>query len=181
MKYKFIPEMDDCFSTDCRKCKIHACFSTRGNDGDCLVIKKSQNVRIIKPSAFIWTNWNCGNEIINKDKEVYRVCYSNHSGYNEIQDFIKYLQPKRIELNVVSDNLTKMNGYLNEIMCKYQIESSPERETLTNKNIYFTNIQLNGDKKKTPIKLEQILMEDNDYDGGRSHLLLKRRRTNLNL
>jgi hypothetical protein len=41
----------------------------------------------------------------NNDQELFRICYSSHCSYRELEDFIRYLKPRQIEACVVPWNM----------------------------------------------------------------------------
>lgn len=106
--YQYIPELDNCFTTKGDCCNIHACYSSINKQTrNLLCCQPKYNtamVRIIKISAMAWINLQAHDDICRKDSENFiRVCYSNHPSYNELKDFLMYLHPKKVELNVITN------------------------------------------------------------------------------
>lgn len=124
--FRYIPELDNIFTTNPRS-NIHACFDYKNKNGKQLTCNRELDpalILVIKPTAMIWTEWQHTSEIVSKDSNGnVRVCYSNHSSLNEIQEFLILLKPKNVELNVLPTNLFKkqeMLEVLTETMAKYQ-------------------------------------------------------------
>lgn len=125
-KYRYIPELDNIFTTNTRKSRIHACFDYKNKNGKLLTCNPELDpalILVIKPTAMIWKEWEDSLEIVKKDaNDNVRVCYSNHSSMSEIRDFLIYLKPKKVELNVVpidSCKKQKMLDALSQIMSQY--------------------------------------------------------------
>lgn len=123
INYRYIPELDHCVTNNGQQLQIHGCYMYGNNFSEhlsCRQIENNEYLRIIRPTAIHWKNWQQNNLIYSKEKmsEIYRVCYSSHSSYSEIKDFLEYLKPKSIELNVVS---TGENEKLQQIKCLNEI------------------------------------------------------------
>jgi hypothetical protein len=85
--------------------------------------KEDKNALRINLSAMCWANWNGSDEIVKKVSENYfRVCYATHNSREEIEDFLKYLKPKKIYFNVlpksVKDQL-EIKQMIREIQSTY--------------------------------------------------------------
>ncbi|KAJ6622380.1 Protein artemis [Pseudolycoriella hygida] len=117
--YRYIPELDNIFTTNSRKSQIHACFDWQNKNGKQLTCNPELDpslIRVIKPTAMIWKEWQHSLDIVKKEEhENIRVCYSNHSSMSEIRDFLIYLQPKNVELNVVPADALKKQEMLNAV------------------------------------------------------------------
>lgn len=86
----------------------------------------SFHYRIIQPSALFWKNWTRGQPICKEEhKNTIRVAYSSHSSYTELKDFIEFVKPKKVQLNVVSKMPEEMYKCLDEILGE---QSSKERK-----------------------------------------------------
>lgn len=73
-------------------------------------------IKIIKPSAMIWRNWKLGDPISCDENELLtRVCYSNHSSFEEIRDLILLAKPKKIYLNVMPENECERRRFLKNV------------------------------------------------------------------
>ncbi|KAG4066946.1 hypothetical protein HA402_007694 [Bradysia odoriphaga] len=130
-KYRFIPELDNVFTTVPSKSPIHACFDYYNKNGKSLTCNPHIDpalIRVIKPTAMLWRQWQESSDIVKLDanKNV-RVCYSNHSSMSEIRDFLLYLKPKNVELNVLPQNELQrktMLEALSEILSEIQSTNS---------------------------------------------------------
>lgn len=126
-KYRFIAELDNIFTTISRKSRIHACFDYNNKNGKYLTCNPELDpslILVIKPTAMFWKEWEHQLEIVKKDaKDNVRVCYSNHSSKSEIRDFLLYLKPKRVALNVLPTDPYKRQEMLDgisDIMAQYR-------------------------------------------------------------
>lgn len=126
-KYRYIAELDNIFTTIPHRSRIHACFDYYNKNGKYLTCSTNLDpalIRVIKPTAMIWKEWKESSEFVKKEaNEIIRVCYSNHSSLSEIRDFLLYLKPKNVELNVVPTDSRKkqeMLDTLSEIVGKMQ-------------------------------------------------------------
>lgn len=131
-KYRYIPELDNIFTTLPNKSQIHACFDYYNKNGKLLTCNPELDpafIRVIKPTAMIWKEWEESFDLVHKEpNERFRVCYSNHCSRTEIRDFLTYLKPKNVQLNVMPTNSLKkqeMLDELDEIMGRVQ-SPSPE-------------------------------------------------------
>lgn len=117
--YQFIPDLDSCVTIDnSRTTRIHACAAAASTkrQRQCENISTRQRVRTIRVSAMVWSDWNDGIDLhVEIAPQVYRVCYSNHSSWQEIRDMLRLLQPQRVELNVMPDNKKKRTSMLNDL------------------------------------------------------------------
>ncbi|GAB0097834.1 protein artemis [Sergentomyia squamirostris] len=158
--YAHIPDMDGVVTIDGSKCQIHACWEF------CHCLKGgTKKIRTIKPTAMIWKNYKLSDGISQQISETFvRVCYSSHSSYEEIRDFILFLRPQRVELNVIPDAVdarAEMFRLLREILSECQSgipEGSavsargetvycPPENVQEVKEISFKNIKFRGVKK----------------------------------
>lgn len=173
-RYLYFPELDECFTTN-ENSQIHGCYSHANRNSKyltCQPNKDDKYVRVIKPSAFIWKNWKLSEPIYRYDSDMKwcRVCYSNHSSFNEIRDFIMYLKPKRVKLNVEPNTYDKL--------CEYQKNLQDIMDTFASANedkivggslnadycepIQFKNIQYKQSIMRKSINARTIAMEDGD-------------------
>lgn len=121
-KYIFFPDMDQCISSDLKECNI---FSLQKHEK---TMFGSFHYRIIQPSALFWKNWTRGQPICKEEhKNTIRVAYSSHSSYTELKDFIEFVKPKKVQLNVVSKMPEEMYKCLDEILGELE-QSSKERK-----------------------------------------------------
>jgi len=155
--YLYLQEMDNCFTNDGSKTRIHACFlkskMTNQNKYCKALIAQENYLLTICPSALIWTNWSVKDKISyidRKEKNLYRVCYSNHSSLNEIKDFLLYLKPENVHFNVQPANAKEnqlMENLLVEIM-DYYIPKMVVCEEKSNNFIKFNNLFKTNNKCK---------------------------------
>lgn len=123
--YLHVPGFDAYISNNRLHCgRIHLCSA--GKPGKSVKAFKNWQIRksmclpslnenyicIIRPTAMKWKNLDTNDTIYQPHDEidnVYFVCYSNHSSYDEIKYLIQYLRPKSIKLNVVPENICQRN------------------------------------------------------------------------
>lgn len=159
VKYQYVPELDDCFTTDGASSRIHACFSTIKRNSlqlCCDPNHDTKKILVIRPTAMIWTKWRPDQAIHagELDEQFVRVCYSNHASYTEVRDLLLYLRPKSIELNVVptcTADKAEMNLEIKNILAEYQtvkVEDSNNELATLNSQISFRNI---FKRKRPPI------------------------------
>lgn len=61
-----------------------------------------RNILDINFSAMYFENWREGHPFSEKIRNNFiRICYATHNSLEEIQNFLTYLQPKKVYLNVV--------------------------------------------------------------------------------
>ncbi|KAI4460431.1 dna cross-link repair protein pso2/snm1-related [Holotrichia oblita] len=127
--HKFIPDLDEMIDVDDYKLKlrIHACdnfFCRLANSSPTKICE-------IKITAMIWTHYQPGDSVVSYEGgNFYRVCASYHPSYNEINDFINYLKPKRIIACVFPqkpDEQIKMLGLLKEMTRNYSKREIDEK------------------------------------------------------
>lgn len=69
-------------------------------------IPKQKNICTIHLSAMFWENWNKDKNIVMKVRDdLYRIPYATHNSFEEIRDFLLYLKPKKIYLNVLPTDI----------------------------------------------------------------------------
>lgn len=117
--YLHIPEYDVHFDNDAYSCgRIHLCGNGEAMNkwfskkSVCSPDVKEEHVCIIRPTAMRWHNFTKNSQCYvahEEIKNVYFVCYSNHSSFNEIKDLIDYLKPKTIKLNVIPKTTEERN------------------------------------------------------------------------
>lgn len=133
-KYKYIPELDHIFTTLSNKSQIHACFDYHNKNGKSLTCNPNIDpalIRVIKPTAMIWREWEESMEIFKEESgEHFRVCYSNHCSMSEIRDFLVYLQPKNVELNVVPTDALKKQKMMDAVSEIMRQSTSCRQETI---------------------------------------------------
>nr|XP_033814610.1 protein artemis isoform X2 [Geotrypetes seraphini] len=131
--YKNMPEIL-CHVTTDRNTQIHACRHPkdedylRGNRLPCgMTSKNGTPLRIIsiKPST-MWFGERSKktNVIVRTGESSYRACFSFHSSYSEIKDFLSYIRPVNVYPNVIP--MGKTMEYVLEVLkplCKSCSES----------------------------------------------------------
>lgn len=168
IKYRYIPELDNIFTTLSRTSQIHACFDYNNKNGKYLTCNPDIDpamVRVIKPTAMIWTDWTKNTDLVKKEpNEHFRVCYSNHSSYMEIRDFLEYLHPKDVELNVIPTDAVRkkqMMDELAEIMKPKSSSKCANSIPQSNWDLLSKVIQINSSTKCCPLRSatkEQLTM-----------------------
>ncbi|KAM8972123.1 protein artemis [Pelodytes ibericus] len=114
--FKNMPEILSHITTD-RQSQIHACRHPvnedfqRGNRLPCgMVADDGVPLRVIsiKPST-MWFGERTRktNVIVRTGESSYRACFSFHSSYSEIKDFLNYIQPMYVHPNVIPLGKTK--------------------------------------------------------------------------
>jgi len=112
--YKNIAEIREAVTDDPHCTRIHAC---RPRDwyihGDTTILPfqgRKSKLRIIKPCALSFTskvyNGSLESAVLkSSDQELFKICYSCHCSYRELEDFVRYLKPRQIEACVVPRNM----------------------------------------------------------------------------
>ncbi|XP_055692046.1 protein artemis-like [Lutzomyia longipalpis] len=121
--YAYIPDMDGVFTVDEKQSQIHACWKP-----GCPVVRSSgKKVREILPTAMFWTNWKESRDFVKVTNFNIRVCYSSHSSMRELRDFITFLRPASVKLNVIQESKkTEMYNALRKILA--QVDADKEKE-----------------------------------------------------
>ncbi|KAM9823754.1 protein artemis [Neosynchiropus ocellatus] len=126
--FKKMPEILDYVTTD-RSTQIHACRHPRDEEffqssrlpcGCSAPDGNPLNIISIKPST-MWfgERMKKTNVIIKSGASSYRACFSFHSSYSEIKDFLSYLKPVNIYPSVVPVGRTKGEvSQLLNLMCR---------------------------------------------------------------
>lgn len=168
-KYRYIPEMDDCITSNGNETQIHACTlnqKTNWKTLSCCNYENSKYIRVIKPSAMIWQGWKINDDIVTESSnEIYRVCYSSHASFTELKDMILYLKPKNVELNVIpedEDEKFEMYKTLSTITNQY---CDKNEEVIVNlvEDYSFKNIRNNNNNSKENFELS-FSDDDNESD-----------------
>lgn len=184
-QYRFFPDLDNCFTSDPKtSCRIHASYSYHDSQSkilNCQPDKDPKFIRMIKPSAWIWTNEYESNKAVYKyNYGWYRVCYSNHSSFNEIRDLILYLKPKSVQFNVLPQSPTKRIDYsrnLRAIMASYQSDGSDCAASSDGESIGFRNVEFRPNVEcRKSINLSRIAAEDRDIEPNIERTNLRKRR-----
>ncbi|XP_033127349.1 protein artemis-like isoform X3 [Anneissia japonica] len=124
MHYQMVPELACHMTSDGRSTQIHACSYTKCS------VANSVNTIAIKPSTMWFTGFAQPDEILAKvTDDFYRLCFSFHSSYSEIRDFIGYLKPKEVKANVVPKRCTEQDiiNRLSDLLPDSKTNQSNER------------------------------------------------------
>ncbi|KAM8884207.1 protein artemis isoform 1-T1 [Synchiropus picturatus] len=126
--FKKMPEILDYVTTD-RRTQIHACRHPKDEEffqssrlpcGCSAPDGTPLNIISIKPST-MWfgERMKKTNVIIKSGASSYRACFSFHSSYSEIKDFLSYLKPVNIHPSVVPIGRTRSEvSQLLNLMCR---------------------------------------------------------------
>lgn len=164
--YIHIPDMDGIFTVHGDQTQIHACW----NPGCYVLRDQNKEIRTIRPTAMFWTKWKPSCDIVRSTGNTFRVCYSSHSSFRELKDFIDYLKPQKVELNVVpakAEDRAEMYSILRKMVLgdKPEVPENGEKEEF--EKISFKNINFRT------IGLEEKLSEEFDND---FHYIPKRKK-----
>lgn len=188
--YKYVPEFDGSFDRDSLgQYRIHLCNSTECTadryrwDSKSLVCMPNLDAKyicIIRPTAMKWNNLQTSDKISSlheADPNVQFVCYSNHSSYGEISDFLKYLKPKKVKLNVVPNGTKiELEECVRNILDRYQekMEANKPNDN-AGTSITFKNIPIKSSETNTgTIAQRRKRMENIDFQI--NHPVLKKRK-----
>ncbi|EFA09718.1 protein artemis [Tribolium castaneum] len=96
--YSRVPEMDRAV-TRSKDTRIHsACGTTYRTVCPNTV---HYNVKVVKVSAFRWKSESLQNGISEKTHNTHFVCYSTHASFEEGVELVKFLEPRKVEANVL--------------------------------------------------------------------------------
>ncbi|XP_055911819.1 protein artemis-like [Eupeodes corollae] len=154
-KYIYLPAMDNCISPDIQECRILTKFKGF-QEKKCEY--SANRLRVIKPSAMFWKNWKRGQPIVMQmgDRNEYRVAYSNHCSCLELKEFLEFVQPKKVSLNVVPDNCAlKYASCLKKIYFNNNDIIVPEenQEQISFDSIFFLPSPSNVKRHNSEVKL----------------------------
>lgn len=190
--WHYVPELDGCFSSSKSKSRIHACYSADVANRSCRSTRTvpcnpqidEGLVRVIKPSAMIWNDLRPEDEIWRLDgPQFYRVCYSNHSSWSEVRDFLCIVRPKEVELNVLplGNNRSVMLAELQSVMAEYQKDGDLEagNEVIDDQPalLAFANIKFSVNSCLSVKRIDVAAEDSDDEPLEHSRVLLKRRKT----
>ncbi|XP_067173034.1 protein artemis [Apteryx mantelli] len=150
--FKNMPEILYHVTTD-RNTQIHACRHPRdddyfrGNRLPCGVTSQNGtplHIISIKPSTMWFGERNKKTDVIVRTGESsYRACFSFHSSYSEIKDFLNYICPVNIYPNVLPVGLTedKVIEILKPLCRSYRRNMEPKYKPLgTLKRVHKTDL-----------------------------------------
>lgn len=125
-EYSFISDLEKCITKHSKNARIFVkptYLNFKSEDG--------RNFLNIWLSAMFWKNWNGGPFELKTSDNSYRVCYATHNSYREIYDFLSYLKPKKIRLNVLppdEEEKRKMINLIDSIQQNYSKANHGEEE-----------------------------------------------------
>ncbi|KAJ8047553.1 Protein artemis [Holothuria leucospilota] len=117
-QYERVPDLAMHMTIEGSTTQVHACRKYSCTVGE------ADNVITILPST-MWFNSNAQpDDVLRRiSSHTYRLCFSFHSSYSEICDFIQHLKPKNIYPNVIPYNSTEydMIERLQEVLKKVPV------------------------------------------------------------
>lgn len=157
-QYSLISELDSCVTNNQKSAKIHL---RQTYITDSIDFKKTDTVLTIHLSAMYWLNWTGGSFVEKTSDNSYRVCFATHNSLNEIRDFLVYLKPKNVFLNVVPSNSSERNEMmkvLSDIQRQYRVDDvKPVEEAVVMKRFSFKRIRsLTSQKVSSKAKKQKI-------------------------
>ncbi|XP_064606431.1 protein artemis-like [Liolophura sinensis] len=123
--YEQIPELQNVFTSDPSATPIHACCWEPDRDTrsrlPCGFVPANDTdvkVMVVRPSTMWFTQGVQIKDIYVKTHYIHRVCYSFHSSFSEVRDFVTFLKPRRVYPNVVPPNQTveQIQARLNQFL-----------------------------------------------------------------
>lgn len=102
-QYLVVSELSSCITRDVLNSRISLKPSFISDSNGKTIDK---NTLTIKLSAMYWKNWNKKSpfECTDEAKKVVRVCYATHNSCTELEEFVRFLEPKSINPTVMPDN-----------------------------------------------------------------------------
>jgi DNA cross-link repair 1C protein len=149
----FIHE-EEVYEFYCQISELHRCFTRDKSTAKVLLIPSyitnksteiDSNALVINISALYWSNWDDSKPFHHEVKKNYlRVCYATHNSKSELEDFLDYMRPLKVNLNVASRNSVENNKMLEDVQsyCTHSDESS---KVVNSKKFSFK--KLGGNKK----------------------------------
>jgi hypothetical protein len=124
-QYSAISRLNACVTTNERKARI---FLKPTFVTSTLKFDDQDEVLSLQLSAMFWANWKRGAPFsLETKKNSYRVCYATHNSLAEIRDFLTFLQPRKVHLNVVPESVEQKKEMLKQL--KSIQDSYSEKET----------------------------------------------------
>lgn len=149
--YRRISDLAHLVTNDAFSTRIHACNLNKSNPNVCEGIGNNfnvENILQINPSAFRWINKQ-KSQFIERDSSnsnLYHICYSTHSSFNELECFIQYFKPLDIHPCVCAPNQeSDMKNLLKNIM------SECENMQVKNQDIRMISMSVQVNCKKLKI------------------------------
>ncbi|XP_072181650.1 protein artemis-like [Diadema setosum] len=94
-QYERVPELARHLTTDGSSTQIHACRYSSCS------LESASDVMLVQPSTMWFTSNARPDDVVRKVGNRYRLCFSFHSSYSEVRDFLGYIRPKYVYPNVV--------------------------------------------------------------------------------
>ena len=105
-----------------------------------------KNYLNLQLSAMFWMNWNGGSFVHKTGPNSYRVCYATHNSYEETRELLSYLKPKKVYLNVLSEDAEEkleMLNLVNHIQKQYSIiKSEMNKDSFIQTKFSFKRLRL---------------------------------------
>lgn len=131
-QYLMIPQLQPCVTTDLQSSRI--ILKPKFVSDDKLQCTPSDDSLRVQLSAMFWVNWDGGPLVRKTARRSYRVCYATHCSFNEIRDFLTFLKPKSVHLNVLPANHQEKQEMLQELQV-IQKSFMPTEENLVSNDI----------------------------------------------
>ncbi|XP_038067370.1 protein artemis-like [Patiria miniata] len=100
-QYERVPDLAKHLTSDGRSTQVHACRYV-----DCSM-QHATNVLVVVPSTMWFTSNARPSDVLKKVGHRYRLCFSFHSSFSEVRDFVGYIRPVNIYANVIPYNCTE--------------------------------------------------------------------------
>lgn len=111
-----------------------------------------REVMNLQLSAMFWTNWKRGAPFVLKTaKRSYRVCYATHNSFSEIRDFLLFIKPKKVHLNVLPGNALQKQEMFRQLKAiQNQYLEEEKKEVETPKKFTFKRIRSMSSRHEAP-------------------------------
>ncbi|XP_022101098.1 protein artemis-like isoform X2 [Acanthaster planci] len=100
-QYKRVPELAKHLTTDGKSTQVHACRYV-----DCSM-PTATDVLVVVPSTMWFTSNARPSDVLKKVRHRYRLCFSFHSSFSEVRDFLRHIHPINIYANVIPYDCTE--------------------------------------------------------------------------
>lgn len=141
-QYSTISRLNACVTTNEQKSRI---FLTPSYSTNPIEFDKKHEVLNLQLSAMFWTNWKRGTSfVLQTNPKWYRVCYATHNSFNEIRDFLTFIKPKKVHLNVMpvnDDQKKEMFNHVKLIQDEYLEKPKIEDKIETKKKFSFKRLR----------------------------------------
>jgi DNA cross-link repair 1C protein len=148
--YQAMPTILNCVTTDPTSTRIHACcYWDLDNDpegrkvsGCCAECSPGDTTLLtIKPSVMFFQTAKCKQIVKWESANYLRICYSMHSSFDEIKNFVSYLNPKQLRPNVIPKGSSEgqVMSLLNGIVARRSTTAIITNNTTTKTLPFSTN------------------------------------------